>query len=342
MSRPDIVVIGGGPAGAATAWHLATAGAAVVLVDDGRVPWRSVGQQLSSSALARLRVLGVADRLTAASTAVHEARSSWAGPEVDHRSSLLSPYGPPWAVDRAALDELLRGAAQDAGARLVRARVGAAARPDGRWDVVGADGVDRPVPVVVDATGAARAVSRGRLRWHAADRLRCTVWQARPADPGPQPWSLVEAAPDGWWYTAPSAAGERLTVLQVQDTADRAVSVPPPRTTARLAADPLPRPVARRAAMVGCAGPPWRSGLVAVGDAALCVDPLSSSGIRHALDLAAPAAAAAQGLLDGDREPAGVYERLVHAAFGRHLSDRQQFHAAATRYREAAFWSRRR
>ncbi|GAA0659637.1 hypothetical protein GCM10010193_08180 [Kitasatospora atroaurantiaca] len=272
------------------------------------------------------------------STPVYEARSAWAEPTVDHRSSLLNRYGPPLAVDRAALDELLREAAREAGVRLVRAHAKPVAGPDGGWLV---PGLENPVPVVVDATGTARAVSRARLRWHGVDRLRYTIWQTRPADRLPQPWSLVEAAPDGWWYSAPTPGSERLTVMQVQDTAGRAPQLPPPRTSERLAHRSLPRPAAQRVAVVGCAGPPWTAGLVAVGDAALSVDPLSSSGLRHALELAGPASEAALGLLHGDERPADDYARAVRHAFLKHLADRQFFHAAATRYQTAAFWSHR-
>ncbi|MGW6915604.1 hypothetical protein ACWGB8_17560 [Kitasatospora sp. NPDC054939] len=79
-----------------------------------------------------------------------------------------------------------------------------------------------------------------------------------------------------------------------------------------------------------------------MGDAALAVDPLSFSGLRHALDLASPAAAEATlGLLRGDERPADDYARSVQHAFLEHLAGRQFLHAAATRYHAAAFWSHR-
>ncbi|KJK60038.1 NAD(P)/FAD-dependent oxidoreductase [Saccharothrix sp. ST-888] len=355
MSRTDVVVVGGGPAGAVVAALLAAADAAVVLVDDGRAPWRAVGQQLAPSALNVLRRLGVERRLAAVSMPVQEARSAWADHELDHRPALLNPYGPALAVDRTALDALLRTAAREAGARVVHGHARAAGDPVGRVGsrvdggvdgrrLAGVPGLTGPVPVVVDATGAARGLTRGRLGWLGVDRLRCTVWQARSARAGRQPWSLVESTADGWWYSAPAAGSERLTVMQVRELGDtsRAQSPTlPPRTAERLAALPLPRPAAHRLAVVGCADPPWGPGLVAVGDAALSVDPLSSSGLRHALELAEPAAEAVLGLLTGDDRPAVRYTGLVRAAFVRHLADRQYVHAAAVRYRDESFWRQR-
>ncbi|RKS76660.1 flavin-dependent dehydrogenase [Actinomadura pelletieri DSM 43383] len=322
------MVVGGGPAGAAVAWQLATAGAAVTLVHDHRDRWRPVGQQLAGAARPVLRAMGVLDAVVAESAPVHEARSAWPGPEVDSRSAILNPFGPPLAVERSRLDALLRAAAGGAGARLVRDHV---RNP--------ADG--QRAAVLVDATGSSRVLSRTRLRWTCLDRLRCALWKAAPADPAPQPWSLVEAAPDGWWYTAPDPAGDRLTVMKVGDlpgAEDR--REPPEHTARRLGRRVLPATADYRVATVGYANPPWSSRLVAVGDAAVAVDPLSSSGVRNALRLAGPAAAAVLGLLDGDTGPAHQYARCVRAIVDEHLDQRGHFVMLTGGH--GPFWEKRR
>lgn len=343
MTGADLVVVGGGPAGAAVAWEAAAAGARVVLVHDGRAPWRPVGQQLAPAARAVLRRMGVDGRAAALARPVHGTRSVWADPSaVDEASTLFSPYGPPWAVDRRVLDGLLRAAAREAGVRVVRARARVEPAAGGGWRVPGVLDGPASVPVVVDATGTGGAVSRGRLARHRVDRLRCTVWRAPAAEAGAQPWSLVEAVPYGWWYTAPGPAHESgLTVLQVQEAGGRAPGVPPPRTAARLRPGPLPGPAAERVATVGRAAPPWAPGLVAAGDAALSVDPLSSSGLQHALELARPAAHAALGLVDRDETAAAGYAELVAGAFARHLAERRAHHAAAAHYGREPFWHHR-
>lgn len=300
MTRPAVAVIGGGPAGAAVAWRLAVAGVPVSLVHDGRERWRPVGQQLAAAARPILAEMGLLDAVTAVSAPVHEARSAW--PELDSRPAIMNPFGPPLAVDRPRLDALLRAAAVQAGARLVHGR------PEGHR-------------ILIDATGATRAASRTRLPWTRLDRLRCALWKA--AVPAPQPWSLVEAAPDGWWYTAPDTTEKQLTVMRVGDLSGPNAT-PPPHTAQRLGR-PLPAASEYRVATIGHASPPWSNTLIATGDAAVAVDPLSSSGLYNALTLAAPAATASLGLLDGDTTPAHHYAQTVQAIADEHLTKRHHY-----------------
>ncbi|MFC5750958.1 NAD(P)/FAD-dependent oxidoreductase [Actinomadura rugatobispora] len=345
MRAADATVVGGGAAGAAVAWHLASAGAAVALVHDHRERWRPVGQQLSAAARPVLRSLGVLDALTGAAVPVHEARSAWGGPDVDCRPAIFNPHGPPLAVDRPRLDHLLRAAARHAGARVLDGHARAVRTSDGAWQVWDGTGRRWTTRVLVDATGAGRALTRAHLPWTLVDRLRCVLWQARPAGAAPQPWSLVEADPDGWWYTAPTPGGDHLTVMRVEDMPAAtgrpgAPLQPPPHTRDRLA-DRLPAVCDYRVAVVGYANPPWAPNLVAAGDAALAVDPLSSSGLDNALHLAAPASAAALGLIGGDPGPAHRYAQQVHALAARHLELRHYYLSQPTEYAAFPFWTRR-
>lgn len=81
---------------------------------------------------------------------------------------------------------------------------------------------------------------------------------------------------------------------------------------------------------------------LAVGDAALAVDPLSGSGVLRALDQAEEAAATVLGLLDGQGRPAlEAHERRLDLACDRYLRERARLYQAETRWPEADFWARR-
>lgn len=318
----DVAVVGGGPAGSTVAHQLAAAGADVLLCHDGRDRWQRIGQQLPVVPVD----LG-ATELTA-------SRSVWTGEGVDHRPHPVGPHGRPGVVDRADLDRRLRALAVQAGARLLPGEAAPVReRRGGSWQLPG-----WRVPLVVDASGQRRVLARDHLPWETADRLRCQVWRvaAGPAEP----WTLVETDPLGWWYSAPTAGLAALTVLRVTALGRAGPHRPPRYTAERLAGAELGcRPV-ERTALVGHCRTPWAPGLLAVGESALRVDPLSAAGLRGVFQLAAPAAAAVLGLLGGDEAAAGRYAELVTEAYRLHLVERGH-HLGGSRHADQLFFRER-
>ncbi|KDN87663.1 oxidoreductase [Kitasatospora cheerisanensis KCTC 2395] len=126
--------------------------------------------------------------------------------------SLFDPHGHGWHLDRPLFDRRLREHARAQGAQLCTAAV----RPnalgnDGSWTVElrGAGAVAR-CRWLIDATGrrAAIATASGARR-RTRDRLVALHLTLGPADTA-DATTTVEAAPDGWWYTAPLPTGHRL------------------------------------------------------------------------------------------------------------------------------------
>jgi 2-polyprenyl-6-methoxyphenol hydroxylase-like FAD-dependent oxidoreductase len=118
-----VVVVGGGPAGSATALQLARAGIGVTLVErvDGAEGRRRkvCGEYQNSGAVAALDRLGALDTVRGAARPLQGIRLMTPGaPGVELRFER-----PALACDRGKLDSLLLAAAVDAGVRLVRGRV---------------------------------------------------------------------------------------------------------------------------------------------------------------------------------------------------------------------------
>ena len=119
--RVDLVVVGGGPAGAVSAWLAARDGQRVVLIDPGKAPSRIEGMSPRLAAwLQREMVPDIGAILTRAAR-----RSIWSGTAHEGNRE--------WLVARPALDGRLREAAVAAGAGRARAAgaapSGAARRP---------------------------------------------------------------------------------------------------------------------------------------------------------------------------------------------------------------------
>jgi flavin-dependent dehydrogenase len=116
----DVVIVGGGPAGSATALRLARAGVDVTLVERTRFPRRKVcGEYQNSGAVEALDRLGLLERVRAVAQTLRGIRLIPAhAPMVE-----LAFARTALACDRATLDMLLLDAAVAAGVKLVRGRV---------------------------------------------------------------------------------------------------------------------------------------------------------------------------------------------------------------------------
>ena len=360
-SSLDVLVLGTGPAGAVIAASLAPT-CRVALV--GRAPGegRVIGESLPSAAGVVLAELGLWEAFRAQGH--HDAAtrlSLWGGDDPVQRDAIQDPRGAGWHLDRRRFDELLRQAAAAAGARLVqpaelRQLEHAAARTPHPWRcrIDTAGGRWEPAcKVVVDATGrSARVVRQAGVDVVRGDGLACVhTWLAAP--PGaPSGATIVESAPDGWWYGATLPDGSRviawhsdgdLDAIRRCRSADDLLAQA--RRTTLIAAhcagarpvEPLRSAPARSQWPRVASGADW----LAVGDASLAFDPLASQGLLHALVTGRAGARAVTAHLDGDATalPAWAsWQRGIARAYRANLAacyDMEQ------RWPDAAFWRRR-
>lgn len=298
----DVLVVGGGPAGSATARLLSALGWSVTVLERSRFPRaKACGECLNPGALATLRRMGLLERVEALSPAVLEGWQVRAGSAVADAPFPL-PVGDALAVPRSALDAALLEAAREAGARVeegVRVRsVGSPDRGCRALAVTEPDGTsgERRGRVVVGADGlrsvVARAIGAPRRRPHLRKlsltaRVRGRRSEARRG--------LLVLTPGGTVGLAPVRAdGDLWNLTVVVDAVLRGREV---------RADPLRflLSTARAALPAWSSGPrvvdgPWASGpfdwpmrtvvadrLLLAGDAAGYYDPLTGQGIFRAL-----------------------------------------------------------
>ncbi|HEU0051974.1 MAG TPA: NAD(P)/FAD-dependent oxidoreductase [Longimicrobium sp.] len=360
--RFHALVAGGGPAGAAAALALARGGRRVLLVEGRPRPSFRIGESLAPAARALLRDLGALDRFMAdGHLARHGNLSAWGAPRVHASDFIFEPHGHGWQLDRARFDASLRACAAEAGAVLrVGTRVARTARDgDGGWEVT-LRSADRDEVArcdwLVDATGRSAALARE----HGAARVRHDGLVAffarfRPAREGDRDArTLIESAPDGWWYTALVPGGERVVAwLTDADLADRAALLAVEGFVAMLDRSLHVSEVLRKYDYA-IAGRPVGAdaggarlerfvgeGWIGAGDAALSFDPLSSQGILTALYTGMRAGEAIHAHLAGDAEALPAYaERLeeIHRAY---RENHAVFYGYEARWRELPFWSRR-
>lgn len=207
---------------------------------------------------------------------------------------------------------------------------------------------------IVDATGRRATVARrlGAKR-RLYDQLVGVAVQYR-GSPNNGGYTLVEAAADGWWYSAP-VPPNRLIVMFMTD-ADLGRSHR--RFELEIWKQGLAQTQHTGVRVTGCErvwGPKvfsavshrlerseWVGRWLACGDAAMGVDPLSSSGILRALRTAEAAGQAMAHWLQGKPEAAHAYEQWLDAEFTDYWRERNAYYALETRWPNAPFWRRKR
>lgn len=356
MFRPcfDVWIVGAGPAGSATAVALQNRGLCVGLSGLSLPSGRHLGESLRGVGCVALEELGLLESFEREDhfpTYLH--RSSWAG-HVLERHSIEGIHGPDQHLDRARFDHwLLDHARQRNAVTWVPARLEGVRWDGKRWQIelTRATGV-RTVRarMLVDATGRNAAVSRKLgARRRRADRLvGIARWHAAVVG---EPLVLVEAADDGWWYSAP-VPGDELAALFITEPGIEAARATEDEVWTRcLESAPLTRERLSKVAAVGehrayAASPsltvyegdaPW----LPVGDAALAFDPLSGDGLCFALRSALEAAECMHAALHGEGAALVAYHNGIEQVFEQHLRMRARYYEGERRVRPSAFWSRR-
>jgi flavin-dependent dehydrogenase len=347
----DVVIAGGGPAGAAAARELSSAGWRIAVVDgDRRRPVPARAETLPGAARPLLERLGAADAVDdGAHLPALARRSHWGADVSRERSAVLDPYGEGRHVDRARFDAALRAGAEAAGARWTTGTVQAVRSVDQNCFelALGGKAGGRLLRArgIIDATGRSARVARslGARLLH-LNRMVAACATAAPAA-SPENTGLVEAAPDGWWYSAPIANGRyavQFVTLPQLWSGDRSLSNrlrSSPRTASRLDPSTVTAPtlgVCGSSRLDRCAGPGW----AAAGDAAGAHDPLAAAGLTMALRSGLRAAQAlAAWLRAGRLDELDTYDRMQRAAFDSYLRERSAIYSLERRWPTSPFWA---
>lgn len=336
-----------------------------MVADSAAGPARKFGECLSPGAGNMLDMLGLRDGMERAGHLPSPGnRSFWGSSTAVERDFLFGRHGDGWHLDRARFDANLADAAVAGGVRWHTAhRFRAADRSNERWRLV-LDTIDGALTVdadyVVDATGRTRSLARSLTTVDAAplpgggpDRLLglAGVYSSvgPPAAGLRDRHTVVEATELGWWYTALLAGGDLVAVamtdadlLPADDPWDTLLA-PAEQTRQRIACHSgrlATRPRARVASgsrLDRSHGPGW----IAVGDAALAFDPLSSYGITSAMGTAYYAAHAVADTLAGEPSAAPAYQALLDQTWERYLHEHAVHYALEHRWPDRSFWSRR-
>ncbi len=346
--RPDVVVVGGGPAGAIAATLLADAGYRVVVLERARFPRYHIGESLLSATLPILDAVG-------------------ATPLIERHGFLRKPGGTfqwgrsrePWSfwfredpggrphafqVVRAEFDQLLLENARAHGADVREEHAVIAVdttAPTPVVDVTRADGraLWLAPRFVIDASGQSALIGRAQhlRRYNEFFKNLAIFGYFRGAErlPGELANHILSAAfPDGWFWYIPLHDGTMSVGAVVDVRRWREVAAADPEATYRGLIARCPA-IAERLRAATLDSPIriirdysydstrfWGPGYLLAGDAACFIDPVFSTGVHLACLAGFLGAGAVGAVLRGaqrEDEALAAYEATYRGAFERYL-----------------------
>jgi flavin-dependent dehydrogenase len=360
--RPfDVVILGGGVAGCATALALRGRVDRVIVIEATSYGSPRVGESVPPDTRALLSELGIWDAFTRQGhSACLGSRSVWGSAAVGYNDFLRHPLGHGWHLERQRFDRFMADQVQASGIELqtgVRYTHAQPARGGGFvLELIGAPERARlHARFVVDATGRQARFAQGRgARRLLHDQLICSAgYFDLPREHDFDDFTWLEAVEYGWWYAARLPGGRVTAVvatdprlLRARGLNQRDAWLSSLRGTQLLgpAFAPL-QPSAESPTLWVAASsvlaPPADVGWLAVGDAAAAYDPISSLGVYKALADGLRAAQVIAPALDNPRTPLAPYIQSVATGFSRYLLQRNQSYLDETRWPLAPFWQTR-
>jgi len=359
MTECDVVIVGAGPAGSATALALLGAGIdRIVLIDNPKPRPICIGESAAPDVATKLRLLGCPDNLAEQGHTPYQANLSLWGGERRYDDFLHRASGHGWHLDRARFDQDLRDQAVHRGVTLMRpAKLENLVFESNQWELMVQEAQRTHIlqcRYLVDASGRhctlARQLGAERTRTDTLTALACTVPDGTPL----RGLSMVESCAEGWWYATCLPDGQGLVSLmsdagQIRQNALRDSDIFKQRWqhTAELnhwlpAAETNSIQPLAFAAHSGFLTQPVGPGWISVGDAMAAFDPLASAGIANALgDALAAKTVIIDWLEHKSWQAAEAYADRANSGIERYLKEWRLQYGRETQWLDQPFWQRR-
>lgn len=362
----DVVIIGAGVAGCATAIALKNQNKhlkiAIIERGSSENTIRRIGETLPPQASKQFQKLGIWEAFLACNFLSSYGTSSvWGSSELYTNEYIYSPFGYGWNLDRCVFDRFMINEAQKRGVHFFfKTSCTTAFKTTSDWQLTCFENTNKKqitARFVVDASGKKAAFTNLQGISKITNDSLVGIYRfydtiinhkALSIEKG----TLVETNPNGWWYSA-TLPNNKLVIGYMTD-ADIAAklnlkskaSFENLLNTSVYTAKRIPKQAsysenqlvaAQSQYLTNTTGEAW----LAVGDAASSYDPISSMGIYKSLVMSQFASFAILDYLNN--EPVGLrkYEHIVQQDYSQYETKKTKYYAQEQRYKENTFWKRR-
>ena len=349
-----IAIVGAGTAGSAAAIRLRQLGHEVHLIERNNKSTHTIGESIPGATLRLLYTLGFATLEDVLPSCYYRANpaiaAAWGSDEWFYKDSFNNPEGGGWQIVRSEFDDKLRKKAIELGAYFHKAKFDKIEKQDAFYKLeITKENLETEIIAqldgIIDASGRSVSVLRKLGIEHNKFQTQMAVfgWFKIPEEA--KEISLLKSTSQGWWYCSLLPDNERVIVFHGL-----------PKTIAQYQRDPeafindfnqaqiletevkkshllteLQTKDASFSVAQQFAGDNW----VAIGDAALGFDPISSQGIFFALY---GGIRGAEALVSPDSFALENYSKQINQIAQKNLDLRMQYYTAELRFYQEPYW----
>jgi flavin-dependent dehydrogenase len=351
----EVLIIGGGPAGVATALQLNARGIRTTILEARMEPGMKPGETLPPQARKIFQQLNITSLLAnPAHFPCYGNRSIWGHTTVVDKLFFNYTGSEGWHINRMVFESQLQ---EELRSRDVQIQCGCRVlnvKPSANgWDVTYMDQYEKhnvkACGFIVDATGRRALIARNMgIERKNLDRL-IGCYSIVPYTDSFMQYTHIEAVENGWWYLAPLASQQMVITYMT----DADLLLPGHRSAQgfsslftqtgfleKIVSARLPAPQIHSAA-TGYLKQRHGNNWLAVGDAAFAYDPVSSHGIISAMESGYYAAHAIADHLINKPDALNAYEYLISQAFSVYMEMHAAHYAMENRWESSHFWARR-